>query len=99
MNSGVSLGSLLVGGVAGFLLGVVFAVTRQWFRDLADTKAKVVRIRKGAWSSTWALIKTGTVVLLLLALFGWWVYRDVTDHRPTPLLPSSTPHGPSGRTP
>lgn len=91
MNSGVSLASFLLGGVAGIIVGVVFAVTRQWFRDLRDTKKKIPVLRKGAWGSLWSFAQAGVAALLVLIGIGWWAYRDATDHRNTPLVPVSTP--------
>lgn len=91
MNSQVTLGAVLLGGVVGFIAGVGFAVTRRWFADLRDTKAKIPPLRKDAWSSVWSLAKVGAVVLTIVMVVGWWAYRDVTDDGPTPLVPSRSP--------
>lgn len=87
MNSGVSLGSLLLGVAIGIPTGVVFAVTRRWFADLKATKAAVPKLRQSAWSSMWSLLKVGTGAVAVVVFVGWWAIRDASDGGATPLFP------------
>jgi hypothetical protein len=81
---------MLVGGVVGFLAGHVVAVHRRGWADVRGAKAEVVKRRKAAWANMWDTAKIGALALAVVITAGWWLYRDVTDHKTTPLVPATS---------
>lgn len=90
MNSGVAFAGMLVGGVGGYLAGYVVAVTRRGWADVTGAKAEVARRRKAAWANMWDTAKVAALTLLVVVTAGWWLYRDVTDDKTTPLVPATS---------
>lgn len=89
MNSGVAFAGMLIGGVVGFLAGYVGAVTQRGWADVKGAKAEVVKRRKAAWGNMWDTVKVGALALAVVITAGWWLYRDVADHKTTPLVPAT----------
>ena len=74
--SRVSLLTLVVAGFVLTLLGYSYAVARRAYDDWIDTKAKIKGLRKGFFSTLWALVKVGVVVAVGVIILVAWNIRD-----------------------
>lgn len=92
------MGSAILGGVVGFLFGIVFAVMRRAWSDYQKIKASVPGLRKAAWAHirNFALWCAGIAAVVIV--FGAYVASaaDKQDHpRPASVVspsPSPSPH-------
>ncbi|GAA2363250.1 hypothetical protein GCM10010170_059970 [Dactylosporangium salmoneum] len=67
-SSHVTLGGFLAGGVAGFGLGILYAVVRRAWRDLAGAKANAAGAEKAAWNRTGEFVILGFFLAVFAAL-------------------------------
>ena len=64
----MTLGGFLVGGVVGFGLGALYAITRRAWRDLAGAKAGAAAAGRGAWRRTGEFVILGFFLAVFAAL-------------------------------
>lgn len=84
---------LIVAGII-YTFGYLRAVMHRANKDYKSTKAAVPGMRKGFWKAWWSALKIGSLVLIAIAILGWWAVRDVAeadDPQPVPATVSTAP--------
>ena len=84
---------LIVAGIV-YTFGYLRAVMHRANKDYKTTKAAVPTMRKSFWKAWWAALKIGSLVLIAIAVLGWWAVRDVAeadDPQPVPATVSTAP--------
>jgi hypothetical protein len=64
----VTLGGFLMGGLAGFGVGFLYAVARRGWRDLAGAKASAATAGRNAWRLTGEFVILGFFLAVFAAL-------------------------------
>jgi hypothetical protein len=67
-SSHVTLGGFLAGGVTGFGLGFLYAVTRRAWRDLGAAQRATSAVGRAAWSRTAEMLILGFFLAVFAAL-------------------------------
>ncbi|GAA0738187.1 hypothetical protein Drose_01440 [Dactylosporangium roseum] len=67
-SSHVTLGGFLAGGVVGFGIGVLYAIARRAWRDVAAAKETATGAGKAAWSQTGEFVILGFFLAVIAAL-------------------------------
>lgn len=66
-TGGVTLAGVLVGLVAGFPAGVLYAVARRAWSDVGVTKSAVPNLQRSAWGFTGQAIFLGFLLAVVVA--------------------------------
>ena len=90
--SGPVLLIVLLAGGAIYLFGYLRAVMHRANRDYKTTKAAVKPLRKAFWSSWYAALRTGAIVLIGLVLMVAWFVRDTRNASDSEPASSPSPH-------
>jgi hypothetical protein len=93
-HSGVSLFTAGIVAVVAYSIGFTHAWTSRARADWKMNRTAMKARRRLFFAGVLRLVQIGFVALLLAGGLLWWVARDISDGRATPLVPAGATPAP-----
>jgi hypothetical protein len=94
-DSAFSTAGYLLGLLVMYGVGYWHAVWRRARADFKETKSKVPVLRSGVWEAFGKLVRSGAIVVIVLALAILWLANEADHPRGTDQVPAKVPGTPT----